>query len=145
MSGSFHNKVRYIVLGVCFVSIDKIFKFDMNSADSSWTQFCRVIEDLIGECEDHMCRDDYAVCENLLQRLHSAQIGCERVASCLSSSLRNIEWPNDEVALKVKQLSSHLQCVIDCVEKKLYDLDSSAFVSPWLPDALVYSIRLVGR
>lgn len=51
MSGSFHNKVRYIVLGVRFVSVDEIFKFDMNSADSSWTQFRQVIEDLIGECE----------------------------------------------------------------------------------------------
>ena len=73
------------------------------------------------------------------------RIGCERVASCLSSSLRNRERPNDEVALKVKQLSSHLQGIIDCVEKKLYDLDSAAFVSSWLPDALVYRTGLVGR
>ena len=81
----------------------------------------------------------------MLQRLHSARIGCERVASCLSSSLRNIERPNDKVALKVKQLSSHLQGIIDCVEKKLYDLDSAAFVSSWLPVALVYRTGLVGR
>ena len=81
----------------------------MNSVDSSWTQFRQVIEDLIGGCEDHMCEHDYALYENLLQRLHSARIGCEKVTCCLSSSLRNIERPNDEVALKVKQLSSHLQ------------------------------------
>lgn len=92
MSGSFHNKVRYTALGVRFVSVDEIFKFDMNSADSSWTQFRQVIEELFGDCEDCMCRDDCAVCENLLQRLHSARIGSERVASCLSSSLRNIQW-----------------------------------------------------
>ena len=90
MSGSFHNKVRYTALGVRFVCVDEIFKFDMNSADSSWTQFRQVIEELFGDCEDRMCRDDYAVCENLLQRLHYP--GSERVASCLSSSLRNIEW-----------------------------------------------------
>lgn len=84
----------------------------MNSADSSWTQFLQVIEDLIGECEDHMYEHDYALYENLLQRLHSARIGCEKVTCYLSSSLSNIvniERPNDEVALKVKQLSSHLQ------------------------------------
>ena len=35
----------------------------MNSADSSWTQFLQVIEDLIGECEDHMYEHDYALYE----------------------------------------------------------------------------------
>ena len=57
----------------------------MNSADSSWTQFLQVREDLIGECKDRMCGHDYAVYENLLRRLYSARIGCERVACCLSS------------------------------------------------------------
>ena len=56
MSGLFHNKVRYNALRVRFVFVDEIFKFDMNAADSSWTQFLQAIEDLIGQCEDLCAR-----------------------------------------------------------------------------------------
>ena len=46
----------------------------MNSADSSWTQFFQVIEDLIGECKDRMCEHDYAVYEGSTSGLAGCRI-----------------------------------------------------------------------
>ena len=46
-----------------------------------------------------------------------------------------------ETISKIRNLSE----VIDCVEKKLYDIDSSSYVTSWLPEALVHRTGLVGR
>jgi len=50
-----------------------------------------------------------------------------------------------ETIWEIKILSESLQGVINCVEKKLYDIDSSSYVSSWLPEALVHRSGLVGR
>ena len=46
---------------------------------------------------------------------------------------------------KIRTLSDSLQGVSDCLEKKLYDIDASSYVSSWLPEALVHRSGLVGR
>jgi len=50
-----------------------------------------------------------------------------------------------ETIWEINILSESLQGVINCVEKKLYDIDSSSYVSSWLPEALVHRSGLVGR
>jgi len=50
-----------------------------------------------------------------------------------------------ETIWEIKILSESLQGVINCVEKKLYNIDSSSYVSSWLPEALVHRSGLVGR
>ena len=42
-------------------------------------------------------------------------------------------------------MSETTQGVIDCIKKKMYDLDAISFVSSWLPEALVHHCGLVGR
>ena len=50
-----------------------------------------------------------------------------------------------ETISKIVILCESLQGVIDCVEKKLYDIDSSSYVCSWLPEALANRSGLVGR
>lgn len=106
------------------------------SFPSEWSLFLNLVDDLLNECETRMSGQDYRVFEALLERLHGACNGCKRVAHSLGFTAAN---PGElETISKVKLLSETLQGVIDCVEKKLYDIDSSSYVSSWLPEALVY-------
>ena len=113
------------------------------SLPSEWSLFLNLVDDLLNECETRMSGQDYRVFEALLERLHGACNGCKRVAHSLGVTAAN---PGElETISKVKLLSETLQGVIDCVEKKLYDIDSSSYVSSWLPEALVYRSGLIGR
>ena len=89
-----------------------------------------------------MAGQDYGVLESLLERLHGASSGCNRIA-CFINSFENPS--NVETISKIRNLSETLQGVIACVEKKLYDIDSSSYVTSWLPEALVHWTGLVGR
>ena len=110
---------------------------------SEWTLFLNLVDDLLNECESRMYCQDFRVLEGLLERLHGVRNGCNRVANSLGFSA---ETPGElETISKIKILSESLQGVVDCVEKKLYDIDSFAYVSSWLPEALVDRSGLVGR
>ena len=99
--------------------------------------------DLLNECESRISGQDYRVFEGLLERLQSACNGCKQVANSLGFTAAN---PAElETISKIIILSESLQGVIDCVEKKLYDIDSSCYVSSWLPEALVNQSGLAGR
>lgn len=112
---------------------------------TDWDVFLMVIEALINECESQMSSQDYAVFERLLERLHGARNGCERVSSTLRRTSIS-EGQSESVTIsKVKHLSDTLHGIIDCVEKRLYDLDSIYYVTSWLPEALVHRSGLVGR
>ena len=112
----------------------------MASQSSDWALFLKVVEDLLNECESRMSSQEYNIFECLLGRLHGARNGCERLACSFYDNSSEVE-----TVTKVKRLSYTLQGVIDCVEKKLYDIDSSSYVSSWLPEALVHRSGLVGR
>ena len=114
------------------------------SLPSEWTTFLSLIVDLLNECESRMFGQDYRVLENLLERLHSVRNGCKRVANSLEFTAENaVEL--DTTISKIRILSESLQGVSDCLEKKLYDIDASSYVSSWLPEALVHRSGLVGR
>ena len=110
---------------------------------SEWTLFLNLVDNLLNVCESRMYCQDFRVLEGLLERLHGVRNGCNRVANSLGFSA---ETPGElETISKIKILSESLQGVVDCVEKKLYDIDSFAYVSSWLPEALVDRSGLVGR
>ena len=110
---------------------------------SEWTLFLNLVDDLLNECESRMYCQDFRVLEGLLERLYGVRSGCNRVANSLGFSA---ETPGElETISKIKILSESLQGVADCVEKKLYDIDSFAYVSSWLPEAFVDRSGLVGR
>ena len=100
-----------------------------------WTLFLGLVDDLLNECECRMSSQDYSACESLLTRLHSTRNVCKRVACTLDVTAQN---PRElETISKSKFLSDTLQGVIDCFEKKLYEIDMSSYVSSWLPESLV--------
>ena len=117
--------------------------FIMASSSSNWTLFLKVVEDLLNECESHMSGQEYGVFESLLERLHAARNGCLRIAYWLSSLPEN-QADFDRIS-KIKTLCETLQGVIDCVEKKLCDIDPSSYLYSWIPEALVHRSGLVGR
>ena len=113
----------------------------MTLPHADWTLFLKIVKDLLNECESRMPGQDDDVLEGL-ERLHGARSGCDRIA-CFINSLKN---PSDlETISKIRNLSETLQGVINCVEKKLYDIDSSFYVTSWFPEALVHRTGLVGR
>ena len=114
------------------------------SLPSEWTTFLSLIVDLLNECESRMSGQDYRVLENLLERLHSVRNGCKRVANSLVFTAENAA-ELETTTSKIRILSETLQGVSDCLEKKLYDIDASSYVSSWLPEALVHRSGLVGR
>ena len=108
-----------------------------------WTLFLGLVDDLLNECECRMSSQDYSACESLLTRLHSTRNGCKRVACTLDVTAEN---PRElETISKIKFLSDTLQGVIDCFEKKLYEIDMSSYESSWLPESLVLRTGVVGR
>lgn len=86
---------------------------------------------------------DYNVLEDLLSRLHSVRNACERVIFSLKQNPDLVS--GEHTVARVKRMSETTQGVIDCIEKKMYDLDATSFVSSWLPEALVHHCGLVGR
>lgn len=112
----------------------------MASQSSDWALFLKAIEDLLNECESRTSSQEYNIFECLLERLHGARNGCERLACSFYGNSSELE-----TVTKVKRLSYTLQGVIDCIEKKLYDIGSSSYVSSWLLEALVHRSGLVGR
>ena len=114
------------------------------SLPNEWTTFLSLILDLLNECESRMSGQDYRVLENLLERLHSVRNGCKRVANSLAVT-GEIAVESETTTSKIRILSESLQGVSDCLEKKLYDIDASSYLSSWLPEALVHRSGLVGR
>ena len=113
------------------------------SMPREWTLFLNLVDQILNDCEFRMSCEDYNILENLLERLHGARNGCNRVAHYLGV---DAEIPDElETISKIKSLSEALQGVIDCVEKKLYDVNSVTYVSSWLPESLVHRSGLVGR
>ena len=55
------------------------------ASESNWSSFRNFIEDLLNECENHMSGEDYFKIEGLLERLHAARNGCERIVHALTS------------------------------------------------------------
>ena len=114
------------------------------SLPSEWTTFLSLIVDLLNECESRMSGQDYRVLENLLERLHSVPNGCKRVTNSLVFTAENAA-ELETTTSKIRILSESLQRVSDCLEKKLYDIDASSYVSSWLPEALIHRSGLVGE
>ena len=100
-------------------------------------------DDLLNDCESRISGQDCRVFEGLLERLQSACNGCKRVANSLGFT--SVNPAELETISKIIILSESLQGVIDCVEKKLYDIDSSSYMSSWLPETLVNQSGLAGR
>ena len=114
------------------------------SLPSEWMTFLSLIEDLLNECKSQMFGQDYRVLENLLERLHRMRSECKRVAISLGFTVENaVEL--EATTSKIRILSESLQGVSDCLEKKLYDIDASPYVSSWLPESLAHRSGLVGR
>ena len=89
-----------------------------------------------------MSSQEYAVFESLLERLHAARNECLLLAYWLSLLSEN--QADFERISKIKTLCETPQGVIDCLEKKLCDVDPSSYVSSWIPEALVHQSGLVG-
>ena len=87
--------------------------------------------------------EDYCKIEGLLERLHGADNGCERIVHALTS-LSEIELDSETVS-KIKVFSGTLQGVIDCAEKKLYKINPSVYASFRIPEVLVHRSGFVGR
>ena len=113
------------------------------ASESNWSSFLNFIEDLLNECENQMSGEDYSKIEGLLERLHAARNGCERIVHALTS-LSEIELDSETVS-KIKVFSGTLQGVIDCAENKLYMINPSVYASSRIPEVLVHRSGFVGR
>lgn len=85
----------------------------------------------------------YSKIEGLLERLHAARNGCERIVHA-HTSLSEIQLDSETVS-KIKVFSGTLQGVIDCAEKKLYKINPSVYASSCIPEVLVHRSGFVGR
>ena len=90
-----------------------------------------------------MSGEDYSKIEGILERLHAARNGCERIVHALTS-LSEIELDSQTVS-KIKVFSGTLQGVIHCAEKNLYKINPSVYASSRIPEVLVHRSGFVGR
>ena len=88
-----------------------------------------------------MSGEDYSKIEGLLERLHAARNGCERIVHALTS-LSEIELDSETVS-KIEVFSGTLQGVIDCAGKKLYKINPSVYASSRIPEVLVTDLVLL--
>lgn len=51
----------------------------MTLAHADLTLSLKIVEDLLNKCESQMPGQDYGVLEGLLERLHGAHSGCDRI------------------------------------------------------------------